>query len=110
LAILVTVAAPTAGQRLLYGSWQAKVGDSTATLIIITADADGWVHGTLSYDPPRDGFAGAPFTTRIENGAFAIRFDNGTRYEDLHWCSATLCGKFYAPDDTVTGVVFTRPP
>jgi hypothetical protein len=110
LALLAAVAAPAWGQRLLYGRWQAELDESVATMIIITVDGEGWLHGTLFYDPPQDGFAGAPFTTQIERGAFTIRLANGTRYEDLHWCSATLCGKFYTPDDTMTPVVFTRPP
>ena len=80
------------------------------TLTIITADGDGWVHGTLYYDPPQDGFAGAPFTTQIEKGAFSIRLANGTRYEDLHWCSAALCGRFYTPDDTMSPVFLARAP
>jgi hypothetical protein len=80
------------------------------TLTIITADGDGWVHGIVHYDPPQaDGFAGSPFTTRIENGVFSIRLVNTTRYADMHWCSDELCGTFYAPDDTATPIDFTRP-
>jgi hypothetical protein len=103
------LAAPAWGQKLLYGSWQGTVDQSTATLAIITVDNDGWVHGTLRYDPPQaDGFAGSPFTTRIEEGAFAIRLVNGTRYADMHWCRDDLCGTYYTPDDTATPVDFTR--
>jgi hypothetical protein len=111
LALLLGLAEPAAAQRLLLGSWQATLGQSTATLTIITADGDGWVHGTLRYEPPLDdGFACSPFTTQIENGAFAIRLFNGTRYTDVHWCRDALCGVFYAPDDTATPVEFARPP
>jgi hypothetical protein len=109
LAVLLAVAGPAAAQRLLLGGWRAQFGGSTAVLTIITEDGDGWVHGTLHYDPPQDGFAGSPFTTQIENGAFKIRLVNGTRYDDMHWCGAALCGKFYTPDDTVTEVLFVRP-
>jgi hypothetical protein len=110
LALLLAVAAPAWGQRLLIGTWQGRLDQSTATLIIITADGDGWLHGTLRYDPPQsDGFAGAPFTTHIENGAFSIRLFNGTRFDDMHWCRDELCGTFHAPDDTATPVEFARP-
>jgi hypothetical protein len=110
LILLLGLAQPAAAQRLLLGSWQATLGQSTATLTIITADDDGQLHGTLRYEPPQDdGFAGAPFTTQIENGAFSIRLFNGTRYADLHWCRDALCGVFYAPDDTATPVEFARP-
>jgi len=100
---------PGWSQRLLLGSWQAKLGPSTATLTIITADGEGWMHGVLRYEPPQDGFAGSPFTTHIDNGAFAIRLVNGTRYDDMHWCRDALCGTFYTPDDTAAPVVFERP-
>jgi hypothetical protein len=110
LAALVAIAAPAAAQRLLLGSWQATLGRTIATLTIITADSDGWVHGMLRYDPPQDGFAGSPFTTHIDNGAFTIRLVNGTRYADMHWCRDALCGVFHAPDDTATSVAFSRPP
>jgi hypothetical protein len=103
------LAAPAWGQKLLYGSWQGTVDQSTATLAIITVDNDGWVHGTLRYDPSQaDDFAGSPFTTRIEEGAFAIRLVNGTRYTDMHWCRDDLCGTYYTPDDTAIPVDFTR--
>ena len=108
LSILV-MATPAAAQRLLYGRWQAQLPGGAATLTIITADGEGWIHGTLYYQPPLDGFAGAPFTTRIDNGAFTIRFANGTRYDGMHWCRATLCGTYFAPDETATPVVFARP-
>jgi hypothetical protein len=105
------LAAPTArGQRLLIGAWEGRLDQSTATLTIITAADDGSLHGTLRYDPPQsDGFAGSPFTTKIEHGAFAIRLLNGTRYQDMHWCRDALCGTFYTPDDTATPVLFSRP-
>jgi hypothetical protein len=110
LALLVAGGAAAFAQRLLIGSWQTTLGPSAVTLTIITADGDGWVHGVVRYDPPQtDGFAGSPFTTRIENGAFSIRLFNGTRYADMHWCSDELCGTFYAPDDTATPIDFTRP-
>jgi len=109
LALLIAVTAPAWGQRLLIGGWQGMLGQSTATLTIITADGDGWVHGMLRYEPPQDGFGGSPFTTHIENGAFAIRLVNGTRYEDMHWCRDELCGIFYTQDDTATPVSFARP-
>ncbi len=73
LAILVFGDPVAAQQRLLYGRWQGQLADSAAALTIITADGEGWVHGTLYYEPPLDGFAGAPFTTRIETGSFTIR-------------------------------------
>jgi hypothetical protein len=108
---VLTFAVPTWGQRLLLGTWQAKLDQSTATLVIITADGEGWVHGVLRYEPAQqDGFAGSPFTTHIENGAFSIRLVNGTRYEDLHWCRDALCGMFHAQDDTTTPIAFTRSP
>lgn len=111
LALLLALAAPAWGQKLLFGSWQGTVDQSAVTLTIITADDDGWIHGTLRYDPPQpDGFAGAPFTVRIEHGAFALRFINGTRYADMHWCRDDLCGTYYTPDDTATAVDFTRAP
>lgn len=111
LVLVAGLAPPAGAQRLLIGTWQGRLDQSTATLTIITADSDGWVHGTLYYDPPQpDGFAGSPFTTRIENGAFAIRLDNGTHYDDLHWCRDALCGTFHAQDDTATPVDFARPP
>jgi hypothetical protein len=110
LVLSLVVAVSANAQRLLIGSWQTKLGPSAVTLTIITADGDGWVHGIVHYDPPQaDGFAGSPFTTRIENGAFSIRLVNATRYADMHWCSDELCGTFYAPDDTATPVDFTRP-
>jgi hypothetical protein len=110
-ALLITSAATVLGQRLLIGTWQARLGPSAVTLTIITADGEGWVHGIVHYDPPQaDGFAGSPFTTHIENGAFSIRLFNGTRYADIHWCSDELCGTFYTPDDTATPVDFARPP
>ena len=109
VALLVALAPPAWSQKLLYGSWQGGVDQSTATLTIITVGDDGSVHGTLRYDPPQaDGFAGAPFTTKIENGAFAIRFVNGTRFADMHWCREDLCGTYYAPDDTAAPVDFAR--
>jgi hypothetical protein len=108
---LLLAAVPASGQRLLIGAWQARLGLSVATLTIITADADGSIHGTLYYDPPQqDGFPGSPFTAHIENGAFSIRLVNGTRYDDLHWCRDELCGVFHAPDDTTTPIHFARPP
>jgi hypothetical protein len=108
-ALLIALAAPAWGQKLLYGSWQGTVDQSTATLTIITVDGDGWIRGTLRYEPPQaDGFAGAPFTTRIENGAFAIRLVNGTRCADMHWCRDDLCGTYYTPDDTASPVDFAR--
>jgi hypothetical protein len=109
LAILVAEATPAAAQRLLIGGWQTTLGQSTATLTIITTDGDGWVHGLVRYDPPQDGFGGSPFTTRIENGGFTIRLFNGTRYADMHWCRDALCGTFYTPDDTATPIEFARP-
>ncbi len=110
VAMLVAVAAPAFSQRLLIGNWQTRLDQSTATLTIITLDDDGWIHGTLRYDPPQqDGFAGSPFTTHIENGAFSVRLFNGTRYEDMHWCRDRLCGVFHAPDDTATPIAFARP-
>jgi hypothetical protein len=111
LALSASFAAPSVAQRLLLGTWQTKLDQSTATLVIITADGEGWVHGVLRYEPPQqDGFAGSPFTTHIENGAFSIRLVNGTRYEDLHWCRDALCGVFHAQDDTTTPITFARPP
>jgi hypothetical protein len=108
---LITAASASFGQRLLLGSWQAKLNQSTATLVIITADGEGWVHGILRYEPPQqDGFAGSPFTTHIENGAFSVRLVNGTRYDDLHWCRDELCGVFHAQDDATTPIAFARPP
>lgn len=108
-ALLIALAGPAWGQKLLYGNWRGTVGQSTATLIIITVDNDGWIHGTLRYDPPQtDGFAGSPFTTKIEHGAFAIRFINGTRYTDMHWCRDDLCGTYYTPDDTADPIDFSR--
>ena len=87
-----------------------RLDQSTATLTIITADGDGWLHGILRYDPPQaDGFAGSPFTTHIDNGTFSIRLFNGTSYADMHWCRDRLCGVFHAPDDTTTPVDFARP-
>jgi len=110
LALLALAAIPVWGQRLLLGAWQGRLGQSIVTLTIITADGEGWVHGTLRYDPPQaDGFAGAPFTTRIENGEFSIRLFNGTRYGALHWCGDELCGTYRAPDDAATPVAFARP-
>jgi hypothetical protein len=111
LALSAGLAAPSVAQRLLLGTWQTKLDQSTATLVIITADGEGWVHGVLRYEPPQqDGFAGSPFTTHIENGAFSVRLVNGTRYDDLHWCRDALCGVFHAQDDTTTPITFTRPP
>lgn len=111
LTLLLAVVTPGGAQRLLIGTWQGRIDQSTARLTIITADGEGWVHGTLYYDPPQpDGFAGSPFTTRIANGAFSIRLVNGTHYDDLHWCRDALCGVFHAPDDTATPVSFARPP
>ena len=70
-------------------------------------------HGTgaaKTYNPARfAGFAGSPFTTHIDNGAFSFRLFNGTRYDDMHWCRDELCGVFRAPDDTATPVDFVRP-
>jgi hypothetical protein len=111
LLSLIGVATVAWGQRLLIGTWQAKLDQSTATLVIITADGEGWVHGVLRYEPPQqDGFGGSPFTAHIDNGAFSIRLVNGTRYDDLHWCRAALCGVFHAQDDTATPIAFARPP
>lgn len=108
-ALFIALAVPAWGQKLLYGSWQGKIDQSTATLTIITVDGDGWIHGMLRYEPAQpDGFAGAPFTTKIENGAFAIRLINGTRYTDMHWCRDDLCGTYYTPDDTAAPVDFAR--
>jgi hypothetical protein len=109
LAVLAALVVPAAGQRLLIGSWRATLDRSVATLIVITADGDGALHGVVRYEPPQDGFGGSPFTARIENGAFTIRLVNGTRYQDMHWCRDALCGTFYAPDDTATPVLFERP-
>jgi hypothetical protein len=110
VAMLVAASEPAFGQRLLLGTWQATLDRSTATLTIITEDGDGGIHGTLYYDPPqRDGFAGSPFTTHIENGGFSIRLFNGTHYDGMHWCRDALCGVFHAPDDTKTPILFTRP-
>ncbi len=110
VALLLVVTGPAWGQKLLFGSWQMVLSGSTATLTIITVDNDGWIHGTLRYDPPQqDGFAGSPFTTRIENGAFSISFLNSTRYADMHWCREKLCGTFYLPDNTAMPVDFARP-
>jgi hypothetical protein len=110
LLLLVALTVPASSQRLLIGSWQTRLYESTVTLMIITVDNDGSIHGTLRYDPPQqDGFAGSPFTTRIENGAFSVRLFNGTRYDDMHWCRDKLCGVFHAPDDTATPVAFARP-
>jgi hypothetical protein len=109
-AVLLAIAVPASAQRLLIGTWQTRLDQSIATFTIITADGDGWVHGTLLYDPPQpDGFGGSPFTTRIENGAFAIRLVNGTSYDDMHWCRDALCGVFHGPDNTATPVAFSRP-
>jgi hypothetical protein len=111
VAGLLAVAAPVLGQRLLLGNWRATLDQSTATLTIITEDEDGWLHGTLYYDPPQqDGFGGSPFTTRIERGAFSIRLFNGTSYDGMHWCRDVLCGVFHAPDNTAIPVTFARPP
>ncbi|HYM73968.1 MAG TPA: hypothetical protein VET89_13375 [Stellaceae bacterium] len=107
LAILI-VAGPVVAQRLLYGRWQARLADSVAVLTVITVDGDGWIHGTLYYEPPLGGFGGAPFTTRIENGEFAIRFADGTRYGGMHWCGAILCGTYHALDETAIPVLFNR--
>ena len=110
LALCLCIGVPAAAQRLLIGSWQAKLDQSAVSLTIITADGDGWVHGVIRYEPPRaDGFAGSPFTTHIDNGAFTIRLFDGTRYADMHWCRDALCGTFYMPDDTATPVAFARP-
>ncbi|HWB47928.1 MAG TPA: hypothetical protein VG651_02365 [Stellaceae bacterium] len=108
--LLLACATAGWGQRLLLGTWQAKLDRSLATLTIITADGEGWVHGILHYEPPQDGFAGSPFTAHIDNGAFSIRLDNGTRYDDLHWCRDVLCGVFHTQDDTTTPIAFARPP
>jgi hypothetical protein len=111
LALLIGSAAIAFGQRVLLGEWRATLGPSTVTLTIITADGDGQVHGIVHYDPPQaDGFAGSPFTTRIENGAFSVRLANSTRYVDMHWCRDALCGTFRTPDDTATPIEFSRPP
>jgi hypothetical protein len=108
--LLLATVTPGGAQRLLLGTWQGRLDQSTATLTIITADSGGWLHGTLYYDPPRpDGFTGSPFTTQIANGAFSIRLVNGTRYDDIHWCRDALCGVFHALDDTATLVDFARP-
>ena len=110
LVLLVALTVPASSQRLLIGSWQTRLYESTVTLMIITVDNDGSIHGTLRYDPPQqDGFAGSPFTAQIDNGAFAIRLFNGTRYEDMHWCRDELCGIYHSPDDTATQVDFARP-
>ena len=110
LALLLLLAAPAGAQRLLIGTWQGTLHRSTATLVIITADSEGWVHGILRYEPPQDdGFAGSPFSTHIENGAFSVRLVNGTRYDDLHWCRDRLCGVYHAQDDTTTPIAFSRP-
>ena len=109
LLLLGAILATAAAQRLLIGAWQGRLGSSSVTLTIITAGGDGSLHGTLYYDPPLDGFAGAPFTTTIENGAFSIHLVNGTRYDDLHWCRDALCGVFHALDDTATPIDFARP-
>ncbi|MGA8400239.1 MAG: hypothetical protein WB697_10145 [Stellaceae bacterium] len=110
VALVTQAWGPAWGQRLLYGTWQGAVGQSTATLTIITVGGDGWIHGILRYDPPQaDGFAGSPFTTQIDKGAFAIGLVNGTRYADMHWCRDDLCGTYYTPDGTVAAVDFARP-
>jgi hypothetical protein len=110
LTLSIVCAVTAFGQRLLLGAWQTTLGPSTVTLTIITADATGAVHGTVRYDPPQaDSFAGSPFTTQIENGAFSIQLLNGTRYADMHWCRDELCGSFYTPDNTATPVDFARP-
>ena len=110
LALCLSIGIPALAQRLLIGGWQTKLDRSAVTLTIITADGEGWIHGVIRYEPPRaDGFAGSPFTTRIENGAFTIRLFDGTRYADMHWCRDELCGTFFMPDDTATQVAFARP-
>jgi len=106
---LCCAATPGAAQRLLYGRWQTQLDESGVTLVVIAIGDDGWMHGTLFYAPPYNGFAGAPFTTQIKDGAFTIALADGTRYADMHWCGAELCGRFYLPDDTMTPVVFARP-
>jgi len=109
-ALLVALAAPAWGQKLLYGSWQAKLDQSVATLTVITVDSDGWLHGVLHYEPPQpDGFAGSPFVTQIQNGGFSFRLDNGTSFRDMYWCAAALCGRYVAPDDSASPVLFVRP-
>jgi hypothetical protein len=109
--MLMALAPPASAQRLLLGSWQTTLDQSTVTLIIITEDGDGVLHGTLRYEPPQeDGFGGSPFTTQIERGTFSIRLFNGTHYDGMHWCRDQLCGVFHAPDDTTTPVSFARPP
>jgi hypothetical protein len=110
ILLLCPIALPAAAQRLLLGRWQAEIGGAAAMLTIITADGVGWVHGVMTYEPPLAGFAGAPFTTQIVNGSFAIRFANGSRYEDLHWCAVTLCGTYYTLDGSATQVSFARTP
>lgn len=112
LVLLAAIAAPASGQRLLLGSWRQTnpaPGQSATMLAIISEDNEGRLEGVVRYDPPQDGFAGAPFTSTIEGGGFTIRLINGTRYQDLHWCRETLCGTFYAPDNTATPVTFERP-
>ena len=92
---------PANAQRLLIGSWRATLDQSAVTLVIITAEGDGWLQGILRYDTPRaDGFAGAPFTTQIQNGGFSFGLDNNTSFRDIHWCGDALCGTYFAPDDT----------
>jgi hypothetical protein len=108
-ALLIGLAAPAWGQHLLLGYWKSPPNNESDTmLVIISEDREGWIQGVVQYLTPRDGFTGAPFTTKIENGAFAIRFLNGTRYADMHWCREDLCGTFYAADGTATPVDFTR--
>jgi hypothetical protein len=108
--IPLAIAAAAWGQRLLIGSWQGRLDQSTATLTIITEDDKGWLHGVLYYDPPQaGGFAGSPFTTQIQNGGFSFRLDNGTSFRDIHWCRDALCGTYFTQDDTKIPVTFARP-
>jgi hypothetical protein len=110
LVLLLAITVPASAQRLMLGTWQGTLGPSTVTLTIITTDGQGWVHGTLRYDPPQaDGFAGSPFITQIQNGGFSFRLDNDTSFRDIHWCRDALCGTHFAQDDTKTPVIFARP-
>jgi hypothetical protein len=112
LVLLVALAAPASAQRLLLGSWrqtEPAPDQTTTVLAILSEDNDGRIEGVLHYDPPQDGFAGAPFTAMIENGGFTIHLINGTRYQDMHWCRDALCGTLYTPDETATRVTFERP-
>jgi hypothetical protein len=109
LALIGLAAAPAFGQRLLLGRWLGTIDGTAAVLTIITADSEGRVHGTMVYDPPLGGFAGAPFTSHIVDGSFAIRFADGSRYDGIHWCGTTLCGIYVALDGSATPAGFARP-